>query len=148
MPKPKPDVRITPTIDSKYAAMTGRKMFLQTHLEDYDQAPNQGLNRSHPRLIPYKADDSHLGEANLISSEVGPNVHMPVIDCDFPINTVASSTPGHFHLYIDKEMTWQQYKALLDGMLNAGLIQKAWYENAMDHQRTYVRMPHVRKAVA
>lgn len=142
----KADTRLNPGIDSLYAAMSGRQMFYQSSMGDYDQ--NAGhVNASYPRHIPYDSkDDKHMNEANLVSSELENLHHLPVIDCDFPIQAVPSSTPGHYHLYIDKELSWVQYKALLDGMLDAGLIQQNWYKNAIEHKRTYVRMPHVRKS--
>jgi hypothetical protein len=142
---PKADTRLNPGIDSLYAAMSGRKMFHQSDMEDYDKA--RQVKPTLPRPIPYDAkDDTHMAQANLVSSELENLNHLPVIDCDFPIQAVPSSTAGHYHLYIDKELTWVQYKALLDGMLAAGLIQENWYKNAISHKRTYVRMPHVRKS--
>lgn len=121
-------------IDTVYALATGRKTYFQPDLEDYER--HRQMGRAHER-----SDE----KANLVSSEVRDGVHMPVIDCDFGIQAIASSTPGHYHLYVDKEMSWEQYKALLKGMFEAGLIQKGWYENALKDGRSYVRLPHVRK---
>lgn len=123
-------------IDTVYAVASGRKLYYQQNLDDYEK---HGVIGGTPRAV---GDVAH---SNLISSEIQPGRHMPVIDCDFGIQAVASSTPGHYHLYIDKEMTWEQYKALLNGLLNAGLIEYAWYDNAMNDKRSYVRLPHIRK---
>lgn len=147
MPRAIPDVRLNPGVESIYASMSGRKLFHQSHMEEYDAHGRGALNRNHPTPVAYDPQgDSHLDKANLVSSETELGSHLPVIDCDYPIQAIPSSTAGHYHLYIDKELSWSQYKALLDGMLAAGLIQKAWYQNALDHKRTYVRMPHVQKA--
>lgn len=124
------------TIDSLYAAGTGRKMYLQRDIDDYDE--HGRTHRSTPRQMP-------LERANLVSSEVESGKHMPVIDFDFPARIIPSSTEGHGHLYIDQELTWEQYLALLEGFHKAGLIQDGWLTNAMSDKRTYVRLPHVSK---
>lgn len=124
-------------IDSIWAASTGRKMFLAASIDDYD-----GPDDKRPQPSPGEAD---LATANLISSEVAEDRHLPVIDFDFPARVIPSSTEGHGHLYIEKEMTWAQYKALLDGLLAAGLIQEGWHRGALRDTRSYVRLPHVVK---
>lgn len=122
---------------SAYAVGTGRKLFLLSELDEYEKHGQS--HTSTPREVP-------PGYANLISSEMLGGTHMPVIDCDFPIQAVPSSTPGNYHLYIDRELTWPQYRALLDGFHKAGLIQDAWYANAIREGRSYVRLPHIKKA--
>ena len=77
--------------------------------------------------------------ANLIASVTRTGKHAPVLDLDFPCRLVPSSTEGHFHLYIDHEITWEKYERLLIGLYDAGLIQKGWFENARKDKRTYVR---------
>lgn len=123
-------------VDSLYAANTGRKMYLQRDMDDYDE--HGRTHRSTPHPMP-------LERANLISSEVEPDTHMPVIDLDFPARIIPSSTDGHGHLYIDQEITWEQYLALLEGFQKAGLIQDAWLASAKQDKRSYVRLPHVFK---
>ena len=122
-------------IDTLYAVATGRKTYFQSNLDVYERHKMMGTAH----------ELADLNKANLVSSEVRPDVHMPVIDCDFGIQAVASTTPGHYHLYIDQELTWDQYKALLDGFYKAGLIQAGWYNNALKEMRSYVRLPHVKK---
>lgn len=124
-------------IDSIYAASTGRKMFLVKNMDDYDKWGADKL--ATPRLC------AGLETANLVSSEVEPDKHLPVLDMDFPIRVIPSSTEGHGHLYIDKELTWEQYTALLEGFHKAGLIQDAWYRSALNDKRSYVRLPHIKK---
>ena len=50
-----------------------------------------------------------LGDANVVTSLVGgtgiPGMHKPVLDIDMPVRVEPSSTPGHFHLYIDRAMS-------------------------------------------
>lgn len=122
-------------IDTLYAVATGRKTYHQSDMELYQRHNEMGRARS----------EADLDRANLVSSEVRTGVHMPVIDCDYGIQAVASSSPGHYHLYIDRELTWDQYKALLDGFKKAGLIEEGWYNNALRDKRSYVRLPHIKK---
>lgn len=82
-------------------------------------------------------------DANLVSSRLDPEgkLHMPVLDLDFPASLVPSSTPGHFHLYIDKEMDWKTYERLLKALSDAGVIERGYYKASKARKATYVRIP-------
>lgn len=81
-------------------------------------------------------------DGNLVSSEsTQPGEHLPVIDLDIPHRLVPSSTPGHSHLYIDKPVTWEQYKHLLEALLECGIIGQGWFNQAMLDGKTWVRAP-------
>jgi len=71
--------------------------------------------------------------------------HKVVIDLDLPARLVPSSTPGHFHLYVDHEMTWEQYAAVLQAMGNAGLLEDGYVSASLARKFTAVRLPWVRK---
>lgn len=84
--------------------------------------------------------------ANLISSQVAGTLdHKPVLDIDLPCKLISSTHAGHHHLYIDKAMSWDQYKKLLDVLSDCGIIQKG-YRNA-SHARGFssVRLPWIKK---
>ena len=66
-------------------------------------------------------------EGNLVSSWLGETTHAPVIDLDIEHEYVPSKTPGHAHLIIDKEMSAELYKKLLDVLLECGLIQQGFH---------------------
>lgn len=91
--------------------------------------------------------------ANLISSVLADGyhsdgdglMHAPVIDVDFPIAVVPSSTPGHFHLYIDKPMFWDQYVELLAALENAGIVQHGFVHHSVNRKKSVLRMPWVNK---
>lgn len=78
-------------------------------------------------------------EANLISSLTVDGLHAPAIDLDFPCRLVPSSTSGHYHLYLDRTMSWRQYKRLLRAMLKAGLIEPGFYKIAKIRKQTFLR---------
>lgn len=85
--------------------------------------------------------------ANLISSALVDDdmMHAPVIDVDIPIAVIPSSTPGHFHLYIDKPMFWDQYVDLLDALERAGIVQHGFVHHSIQRKKSVLRMPWVNK---
>lgn len=84
-------------------------------------------------------------DANLVSSLCENGNHAPVIDLDFPCKLIPSSTPGHFHLYIEQEMSWRNYEQLLKALYNAGIIERGFYNMAVARRMTMVRPPGVYK---
>lgn len=83
--------------------------------------------------------------ANRISSLTEDGSHAPVIDIDLPIRAIPSSTPGHYHLYIDKKMSWKSYRKLLKALVEAGLVEEGWYKMSLRRGMTMVRPPRLRK---
>ena len=86
---------------------------------------------------------------SLIPAEVQkfPDVtkHRPIIDIDFPVVVLPSSTSGHNHLYIDKVLTWRQYQRLIEALADAGIIENGYRDASLARQFTSVRMPSVNK---
>jgi hypothetical protein len=83
--------------------------------------------------------------ANLVSSLCENGLHYPAIDLDFPAELIPSSTPGHFHLYLDAPMSWEQYIVLLAALADAGVISRNYYELSLRDKQTLLRLPHVKK---
>lgn len=77
--------------------------------------------------------------ANLISSKCESGKHAPVIDIDFPIAVYPSSQLGHYHLYIDKEITWTQYVRILKALSSAGIIETGYLKASLEKGYTAVR---------
>jgi hypothetical protein len=71
----------------------------------------------------------------------GDWVHAPVIDIDHPCTVVPSAKPGHYHLFIDKEMTRVQYFKLLDVMVEVGIVEDGYVAAAKKNGFTGVRIP-------
>lgn len=80
-------------------------------------------------------------KANLVSSLTDSGMHAPVIDLDFACSLIESATPGHYHLYLDKEISWKDYKDVLKAMQKAGLVNKGWANEAISQERSCVRLP-------
>lgn len=111
--------------------------------------------------LTYYVDSERMGEyggndgrhfappegANLYSSELlelddeGLPLHAPVIDFDVPARLVPSSTPGNSHLYIDVAMSWEKYEALLQALVDAGVVEPGYLGASRERRATFVRMP-------
>jgi hypothetical protein len=93
-----------------------------------------------------------LTDANVVSSSVVPrrdffvgSQHRPVLDIDLPVVLTESTTPGHFHLFIDKQMSWPVYVDLLKALAAAGIVEQGFVDVAIKRGSTMVRLPWVKK---
>lgn len=91
-----------------------------------------------------------LKRADVILSTVagdysGERLHRPVLDVDLPVHVLPSSTPGHNHLYIDKEMTWSQYSKLLGVLADVGIIERGYARACESRKHSAVRLPWIKK---
>lgn len=97
-----------------------------------------------------ESEVSDLDSANIITSEVAgkPGRHKVVLDIDLPAKLIPSSTEGHFHLMIDKEMDWEDYQRLLWVLADVGIIEEGYASSSDERGYTAVRLPWVRKDTA
>lgn len=93
--------------------------------------------------------------ANLVSSRVervdvvpfnggadkNYELHLPVLDLDYDVQLVPSSTPGHFHLYLNRPVSWGQYVKVLRALAEAGLVEHGWAEASIRQGASFVRKP-------
>jgi hypothetical protein len=85
-------------------------------------------------------------DANIVTSEVvNTSLHAPVLDIDMPCALVPSSTPGHFHLFIERGMTWRRYRRLLRALGRAGILERGFVHAALARRYTAVRVPWEKK---
>lgn len=102
-------------------------------------------------LAPYEADDLpeavSLQEAKIITSELKdhPGFHAPVLDFDFPVTVIPSTTPGHYHLYLDQMVNELQYYVLMNSLANAGLLEEGYARASVSRGYSAVRLPWVYK---
>lgn len=71
--------------------------------------------------------------------------HRPILDIDFPVVSLPSSTEGHHHLYLDKQLTWSQYRKLLEVLSEVGIIEANYAKASIARQHTAVRLPWIKK---
>lgn len=84
-------------------------------------------------------------EALLVGSMCEDGKHAPVLDIDFPAKLIPSTTEGHFHLYLDKKMSWWKYRIMLYVLYRVGIIEKGFYRVAMNNKQTFVLRPGIDK---
>jgi hypothetical protein len=83
-------------------------------------------------------------EPNLITSKIiGSNLHAPCIDLDLPVKLIPSQTPGHWHLYVDMNVEWEDYAILLAAMRKCGIIQQGYFEMSIKRGFTALRPPQL-----
>lgn len=86
-------------------------------------------------------------QANIITSEVANStLHAPVLDIDIPCALIPSSTPGHFHLLIEKPLSWRGYRRLLKALGRAGIVEHQFVKASLVRGYSSVRVPWVKKA--
>lgn len=111
---------------------------LSEHIDDKDDEDYAG--DSEEKL-------AHPDDANLMCSDVtvSGNWHMPVIDLDVPVRFIPSSTPGHGHLVLGKVMSKKKYFALLDALVDAGIVESGFAQASKDRGYSAVRPPWSKK---
>lgn len=84
--------------------------------------------------------------ANMVSSKIeGSNKHKVILDIDCEAKLIPSSTPGHYHLYIDKTLDSEGMGSLVGSLFRAGIISEGNF-NQWDHfGGQYLRLPFLRK---
>lgn len=101
---------------------------------------------------------SPLTESNIVGSQIWGTespynaafpddfeLHKPVLDIDLPCWLKESTTPGHFHLIIDKEMSWSEYKRLLRVMCDVGILEDGFVAAAISRKASWIRTPWTQK---
>ena len=88
-----------------------------------------------------------IEDADIVTSEMTnrPGYHRPVLDIDMAVKVVPSSTAGHFHLFIDKELSWKRYRKLLKALVAAGIIEEGYLGASEERGFTGVRLPWKKK---
>jgi hypothetical protein len=118
---------------------------------DFDaEPPAEGYTRP--------SETADMEKANLITSKVagqpepesadpwgGDVRHKPVIDIDLPVKVLPSSTEGHHHLFIDAEITWDEYVELLELLVRLALVEPGYVSASKDRGYSCVRLPWVKK---
>lgn len=93
--------------------------------------------------IPDEA--ANVSDAELIASLNANGKHRPLLDIDFPAAVIPSSTEGHCHLYIDKELEWKDYKKLLNVLADLGIIEHGYRGASLARGYSALRLPWIKK---
>jgi len=66
-------------------------------------------------------------------------MHGFCIDIDLPCLLVESRTPGHYHLYIDRVLSWDEYVPLLGALGKAKIIEPGYLNASIANGATLLR---------
>lgn len=101
---------------------------------------------------PVSYQQADLSAAHTWSSELvdadgeKTGYHTVMLDVDHPVRVVPSSTPGHYHLYIEVPVEHEQYFDALDALVDANILERGYVEASRARGGTHVRLPWVKKA--
>lgn len=88
------------------------------------------------------------GDGRWLNDNGDRQVHKPVLDIDMPVWVKESTTEGHFHLIIDHEMPWRDYRRLLIVMKEVGILEKGFVDAALSRKGSWIRTPWTKKQPA
>jgi hypothetical protein len=88
-----------------------------------------------------------LSADELFGHKIEGGFHQVVLDIDWPAELLESSTPGHYHLYVQIPggVPWEKYEAFLKAAADIDLIQEGYAAVSMKRGHTDVRLPWVQK---
>lgn len=113
------------------------RLYWRADLESATNHYDDGWNS--PSLINQQREPATPDEANLVSSLTASGKHMPAIDIDLPVRVAPSSTEGHFHLFIDKEIEAEHYWQILRALYEAGIVERGFYELSVTRGASFLR---------
>jgi len=110
--------------------------YSETIPETYSKAEQESR-----REVLWHKDANLVGSRQAGVPEDEEAYHFPVLDIDFEANLIPSSTEGHYHLYLEKKLTWKQYSKLLEALADAGIIEEGYLDQSLQREQTFVRLP-------
>lgn len=97
---------------------------------------------------------TEIENANLLTSELDYpgaehlKLHAPVLDIDYHAELIPSSTPGHFHLVLDKALPWDKYQKVMRALADADLIEPGYAGASSARGYSAIRLPWIKKEKA
>lgn len=102
-----------------------------------------------PRFADGRGPDTRVSGRSLVASLQEAVLSGAGVDAylDFavPVRLLPSSSRKHFHLYVDAEIGWDEYRGLLEELCDAGLIGPDWYRLALKLEMTTLIRPGLNK---
>lgn len=78
---------------------------------------------------------------NLVSSRTRGGKQKVVLDLDFDASLIPSSTPGHYHLFLDKAISTSDMEIFVKACHHAGLIADGNFNQWRFNEAMFVRPP-------
>lgn len=85
---------------------------------------------------------------SLVNDKVGKGIHKLVLDIDMDVKVFPSSTPGHHHLFIDHELSTEDFNKVLTVLSEVGIIEPGYCNASLDRGFTAIRLPWIKKKAA
>lgn len=106
------------------------------------------LDPTLPNEVPEDLEGPLVAEDLEFTEPIAPSeyqMHRPILDIDFDAALIPSTTEGHFHLYLDRPMTWKQYKRLLSVLAEVGIIEEGYAYASIERGYSSTRLPWIKK---
>jgi len=98
--------------------------------------PYSGDSDFVPNLVGSRAEGGRTGD--LLGTDA--EIHFPVLDIDSPyVRMIPSRTPGHFHMYLDRSISWDAFKSLLNVLANCGIVDPNWAAASIRQHCAFLR---------
>lgn len=121
-----------------------QRRYAKANLDSEPTAGSYGTNG-----ITVQSNHAPLPAANLVTSLLatasitnGNDImnHAPAFDIDIPCELIESSQIGHYHMYIHKAMTWNNYVKILKALADAGVVEQGYYAAAVNRGYSSLRL--------
>jgi hypothetical protein len=114
----------------------------------YFTSEKEGLSDSVGRVYDESLAEKVNKDANVITSKIRgkKNKHKIILDLDYEAALIPTSTPGHYHLMIDKDLDTLQYAEFIEVCHRVGLIADGNMSQWNRELTQFLRLPTVRKA--
>lgn len=66
---------------------------------------------------------------------------LPPLILEVPITLLESTTPGHFHLYIERKISWAKYKKILKALKETPILEDGYVRSALCRDKTFLFKP-------
>ena len=112
---------------------------------------NWGDSSSESPIEEIRPEEADLDMADIVTSEMASrdgSRHKIVLDIDHPIVVLNSTTPGHHHLFIDKELGWGEYLEVIRVLVKVGIVEEGYLGASAHRGFTGVRLPWIVKPQA
>lgn len=103
------------------------------------------INDNYKEHKEYQEVGCHPADANIITSRTFDDMHVIQLDLDIEHYYVPSTTPGHGHLFINKELSWAKYANLLNVLADLEIIQNGYRDCSLKRGYSALRVPGLDK---
>lgn len=124
---------------------------------DWERIGSEGMDAMTDEQM-IKFDDgrkpaNYLLEAEAIGSRMpaldgeyeDDRCHLVMLDIDYDVFVIPSSTPGHHHLIFNQYVPEKEWKRLIGALARCGLIERGYAKFSLLRGESFLRLPWIRK---